>query len=229
MLWNNLENSLRGIYQEFNIGELNERESEYLERALIFTEDLWNKQFESIGSICFVMLGEAPLFGAQKSYFYNPRSAFTSFFKYSDIKPEAENEPIICIKNLMFECLKKHNFIILDLFPYALNSNYTKISYGRTMRPRVYERLLSGSYKDYLYPKLKKIKMKNEKKGTKFISFVTRYRRMGVLENFLRPKLIDLKLLASDRSIPSVGSLNFPIDREELKRQYEERCGPLIC
>ncbi len=229
MSWDSPENSLRKIYQEYHIGSLHDYESEYLKKAFLFTEELWYQQYKSFSSICFVMLGEAPLFGVDQNYFYNSRTNFSSFFRYSDIKPGADNSPMEANKKCMYKDLRDLRFIILDVFPYAFNENDTKIFYGRNrdgrngMSTSTYKNLLSASCHEYLFPKLLKIKDKAE--GN--IRFVARYSRMNVLEGIIKPKLIDLKLLNPSDPILSIHGRAQNMDSERLRRLYKEKCGSL--
>lgn len=99
---------------------------------------MWQDNFTRIHTVQLVMLSEAPLFGHDKCYFYNPAACFTSFFHFNDAEAilgegfandrdfGGHEEK----KLFLLSRLAETGFVVLDLFPFALNEKHTQILYA---------------------------------------------------------------------------------------------------
>ncbi len=121
--WDNLAEKLNVIYQEENKGSRIQADLKYLGMAYRFTEERWLAQLQNTVPKV-VMLSEAPLFGENKNYFYNPDTAPSSFFWFDDAKAVAGND---FAHGKKFECARErkqflikavtcNGLLILDLF-----------------------------------------------------------------------------------------------------------------
>jgi hypothetical protein len=151
--WDKLEQVLRGC------APVNTKECAYLKCAFMETERMWEENFAQVTTVRLVMLSEAPLFGADQRYFYNPCTPFGGFFYFRDA------EAILgCdfakgrrCKKFLLPALARAGFIILDLFPFALNKCDTpSITYGR-MRASLYRDLFRHTARFYFDKKRDRI------------------------------------------------------------------------
>ncbi len=227
--WDDLKQPLWRIYQEKAIPrDCFERDAEKLADSFRKTEKMWEEQlrtFEELEKkIRFVLLGEAPL-GADK-YFYNERSPLTSFFRH-EISPKVEktSKP----KKDLLTHLREYGFVILDLFPYSLNSS-TQLVYGkpkpassqRRLTQRDCRTLFHESFEVHLKPKLERI----QKLKGRQITFCLRYRTHQFLLPCLKERLSCMGFADSFSEIACVGSSNMPMDKEELSKILKGLAAP---
>lgn len=213
MDWKEIEKELILIYEKFNL-ELKENEIQYLKDAFEFTERLWLKQFEKIEKINFVMISEAPLFGDKQKYFYNPNSQFSSFFYFKNIEAfnikyskEDYNK-----KEFVLEHLNQKGFLILDLYPLALNKYDTQINFN-SITNKEYKFIFDELKKVYLIKKLELIKTKISED----VIFFYRYKRLKKkLGGILEEELIRLELIKKDADLDCINN-NMSIDKEKLR------------
>lgn len=212
--WTELEIRLRKFYRTEYQLDLSDTESTYLREAYIFTEKLWSEQLDNITDINFVMLSEAPLFGEKKNYFYNIDTAFSAFFYFKDIeafdvsysKAEYNN------KDFALKTLRDNGFLILDLFPFALNQHDTQLNFNN-INKNSYLKLFKIACDGYLIPKLNLVKEKCSHKTV----FLYRYKRLKKrLNGYLEAELIDLDLIQKDEELDTLNN-NMSMDRKKLK------------
>ncbi len=215
--WNELTNILHIIYEEHGMLVRLSKDADDLEEAFIHIEKLWEEQFKKIDRINFILLGEAPRYGSDRSYFYNADSKYTAFFRH-EISPSVISTSLS--KPVLFHHLRESGFIILDLFPFAFNDN-TAISYRPNFRSKKkVKKLFERTYEYYLEPKLKKIQGKSHKNTV----FCLRYKKhKGMLEKVIQTRLNEVGFSFDISDIGCVGSSNMPIDTKEL----ENKCGSL--
>lgn len=219
--WGKLEKTLRSIYKEEHLGNKIEADLKYLDDAYSITEELWINQL-NVMIPKFIMLSEAPLFGKSKNYFYNPNTPLSPFCRFNDAESVAGKDFSLGRyfggakekKNFLIETLTDNGFLILDLFPFALNQTHTALNYQQINRER-YLRLFKESIDNHLNEKLDQIKHKCKKN---YPLFFFRYKRLKVhLEQDVKGALVKQGLLNNDSDISSIGSDNMWIDREKLK------------
>jgi len=76
--WDALEQALRDCER------VTAEECAYLKSAFVATERMCAENFAEGGTVKFVMLSEAPLFGVNQRYFYNAATPFGAFFHFRD-------------------------------------------------------------------------------------------------------------------------------------------------
>lgn len=223
--WLPLKINLEQLYREWGIENCFKEDEAYLKNAFMFTESLWYDQYRSFDKICFVLLAEAPLYGREKSYFYNKTTRLTSFFYYEDIKPNVRKFLSQTEKKAdLLSYLKERGIIILDMFPYALNPIDTKqLTYKKLLKDQSkYLALLSSSYEQYLKPKLQKIRIK----ASRNLIFAYRYEtRQRIIGDYMDEKLKSLGLLPANKCLESIGSQT--IDRDKFNREIKKACESL--
>ena len=172
------------------------------------------------------MIAEAPLYGDNKSYFCNQEADFTPFFWFNDIEAfleegiEQNYQTTVEKKQYVFEILKRKGFIIIDLFPFALNDNDTHINY-RSLTNSKYLSLLEKSYIGHLKPTLQWIKDKAHSQ----IRFFFRYSRVqNMVGDFVSDKLFENCLIKRTDEIKNISSGNHPLNRNLLAEIVQQDC-----
>ena len=216
--WQPISNLLKKTYQEQNIIKYFEKDESYLKNAFERTEILWAEQFNKIDKLKVIMISESPLFGDTQKYIYNVNTPPSSFFYFQDIKafPNCENimQPITIReqKKIMLNEFKKNGFLILDIFPFALNQKDTIINY-RQMNISLYRQLLKITTESYLIPKLKLCL----EKSNEYTHFIYRYKRLfNQTENHFE-KVLN-QIASKEYKIDTINGRNMSLDRDKLKR-----------
>jgi hypothetical protein len=203
--WNELEQVIRGCTR------VSDEECAYLKKAFVATERMWAENVAKVATVRLVLLSEAPQFGPYERYFYNTATSFSSFFYFRDAEAILGHDFAKgrAGKRFLFQELARAGFIILDLFPFALNKEDTpSITYGK-MSPRRYRELFQRTASFYFDRKRDLILQHGSPQ------FLFRYKR---LKDELGA-LVDAEL--AKRGIgptQSVGGTNMSLDREKLKQ-----------
>ncbi|HIP26684.1 MAG TPA: hypothetical protein EYG80_03410 [Flavobacteriaceae bacterium] len=218
--WHPISNTLKEIYQEQNILHYFKEDEIYLKNAFEVTEQLWNEQFNKIDKLKIIMISESPLFGDTQRYIYNSNTPTSVFFHFKDLeafledgqtikKPKTVQEQ----KRVMFEYFQKNGFIILDIFPFALNPKHTKIHY-RKMSKKLYYQLLKVTAQNYLIPKLKLCLAKSDE----HTHYVYRYKRLfDKTENHFENVLNNIGSKDTNHKIDTINGTNMSLDRNKLR------------
>lgn len=212
--WNKLENSISQFYRGIDL-EIRKDEIDYLREAYFFTEELWLKEFHQMDSLKYIMLSEAPLFRDSQNYFYNQETAFSSFFYFKDIEAfgATYSQEQYNSKTYVLDVLKENGFIILDLFPFALNSEDTQINYN-SLKKKEYAKLLDIVIKDYISTKLDLIKTKCRSETQLFY----RYKRLKQkLNGKVEHELSRINLIEKGQDLETLNN-NMSLDRKKLKQ-----------
>ncbi len=134
-------------------------ELDYLEHAFNRCEELWEFETSRIETPKLVIIGEAPLFGESEKYIYSAKVP-QSLFLYASNFPEgpAPSKMLPLEKKaLLLERMVKHGVIVIDAFPYALNSKSTPTMDFRKMGSALYKRLLDRAFHEHAAAKLLRI------------------------------------------------------------------------
>lgn len=219
--WSKLSSIIRNLYSLHGLEDHFDCDISYLEKAYFEVERLWFKAFDNINTIQLLLFAEAPMFGPKKSYFYNPAAAATEFFTYADaeeiVGPLADHSKLINgirpRKLKMLNELCKAGLLIVDLFPFALKPDFTKIDYSKMDGKVIYTDLFANTIKNHIGYKLNLIQPKINKNT----NYAFRYARV---KNQLEPKLLSVIKSYLDRSIPSIVSIHLGrnLDKLHLKK-----------
>jgi len=212
--WNEIETAIIDYYKEINL-EITSNELNYLKNAFEFIEKLWEEQFKKIKEIKYIMISEAPLFGKEQKYFYNPNSKFSSFFYFTNIeafdiqytKQDYNN------KKFILDILNEKGFLILDLFPFALNKVDTQINYN-SVNHKEYQKLFQINLNSYLIKKLNLVKTKCDENTTIFYRYKRLKKKLG---GVLETELEKLNLIKEREDLDCVNN-NMSLDKEKLNR-----------
>ena len=195
MNWDNLSLILKQYYQDKGLSEWFTNDEKYLSESFIEIDKLWLKNYNSIDTINYVMISEAPLWGIEKKYIYNPKINNSQYFYRSDL--EYVLNKTIHNKGDFLEELIAIGFIIIDISPFALNAKSTVINY-RTISKTDYKRLLIETFPIYFSERLELIKTKTSNS----VKYFHRYSRVRKAFNELISKIIfKNKLVRSQNEI----------------------------
>ena len=86
MEYNKSREILRDFYAQNGILKYFERDNTYLESAFHEINEMWSRNLECIKEVKYLMIAEAPLWGKDKSYIYNPETKNTQFFQRKDLE-----------------------------------------------------------------------------------------------------------------------------------------------
>jgi hypothetical protein len=206
--WGGLEQVLQGC------AHVSVENCAYLKKAFVATERMWAENLAKVATVRLVMLSEAPLFGAEERYFYNTATSFGGFFHFQDAEAIlgegfAKGRPS---KAFLLPALARAGFIILDLFPFALNKDDTPSFTYRQLSARRYRELFQRTASLYFDRKRDLVLQLGRP------HFMFRYRTM----KHRLGELVDAEL--AKRSIgptQSVGGTNMSLDREKLKQMCQ--------
>ena len=213
--WHYISEGLDALYWELGIEDSFEKDNVYLQEAYNATENLWNRQFNSIKIINYVMIAEAPRYGSGETYFYNPEAEFSSFFWFDDLEAfsKIDSKAYLMLnqqkKEYVFKILRIKGFIIVDIFPFAFNDEDTCISYRKIGKAK-YRKILKQSYPNYLQIKLRRVKDKSHNQTKIFY----RYKFLkNLVDDYVRNKLFENQLIKNYEQIPCIGGDNMSLDR----------------
>jgi hypothetical protein len=206
VVWNELEAVLRGCFPA-----ISNTECEYLKGAFVATERMWAENFAKIATVKFVMLGEAPQFGPGARYFYNVNAPFSAFLHFKDAnailgdgfaRGRAD-------KRFLHAELARAGFIIMDLFPFALNENDTPSIYWSKMSDSLHRELFQRTAPVYFDRKRDLVLQRGSP------LFLFRYQRQHrILGDLVNAELSKRQIGPSE----CVGGSNMPLDRKKLQQ-----------
>jgi tyrosyl-tRNA synthetase len=202
--WKELDKSLKELYLKKKIFVFYNSDKEYLHCAYEEIETLWYKQFAKAYPINYVMLSEAPLWGDKRNYIYNPNSNYTQFFYREDLEAVL-NRPIPN-KEIFIEELTRLGLIVLDVLPFALNENKTKLTYNQ-FSVSEYRQLIESTSKFHLEKKIGIIRKRSSNPNVFF-----RYKNVKVACD----KIIKSKLTIINYDLPYISKQGGGIDHEKL-------------
>lgn len=171
---------LQNLYSRLSIpNNLFERDKVYLHNAFLEMSKLWMANFKKIKTVRYILIAEAPLWGESMNYIYNSNTPFTQFFYKSDLEKVLGKE--ITNKKKFLKILNGLGLLIIDISPFALNSQSTAINYSETtttsnkITGKQYTELVANTCSNYFNEKIKLAKSKIRNKN---ITFIFRYERV---------------------------------------------------
>lgn len=211
--WERLDALYRSFVVQIRHKDPDEVELAYLRSAFLFTEELWGRAFDGLRQVNLVLLSEAPEFGDNMSYIYNPQTPHTSFIYLEDLSDGGRYRMTQIAKKLaLLERMKDLGVLVLDLFPYALNGKNTRLRYSN-LRPREYAELFKAVAPSFLRPKLRRIRDKLSP-GARFVYRYNRLRKRSC--DGLLPIIRELDLVREGSDLGCIGGKNMPMDRSAL-------------
>ena len=202
---------LQDFYSENGIIDYFERDNLYLEKAFHEINEMWFRNLECIKEVKYLMIAEAPLWGKNKSYIYNPDTKNTSFFYKSDLEYVLNIQ--IADKQDFINCCNEIGLLIIDISPFALNTEDTVINY-RSIRANQYCKLVRNTLPFYFEQKLRAV----GKKKSDSIKVFFRYAR--VKKRFLpliSETLIDCHFIKAASEISDISKRGWNMDKLKFR------------
>jgi len=220
-----LKNYLKEKYIKYGIEEYFKTDFEYLEASINDINGFWDKNINEIDKIKLIILAEAPMWGKNEKYFYNPETIHSQFFYQSDLE-YVIGEPIGNKQELISK-LNETGTIILDFSPFPFNPEKTMLSYKRDKKGiskritrKDYQDILRETFPIHLKARLEKIKKKSCE--IENVQICYRYSRVKSNLNEILQSLflkLDFNMISNANSISMIGG---GIDKEKLKNEIAQ-------
>ena len=145
---------LNEIYTQFGIEKEFKNDLTYLKNSFDEITRIWLENFNQIKIVKYLMIAEAPLWGEDKKYIYNPNTNNSQFFFRSDLEDVLK----IHIRDKMDFIIKCNEIglLVLDISPFPLNPIDTAINY-RELKKDQYRQLVQQTIPYYFEEKVKLI------------------------------------------------------------------------
>lgn len=213
-------NALYPFYEQAGVLARFEQDVTYLARTYARTEELWQENYRNIKEVKLIILAEAPLFGAEESYIYNPISKLTNFLWPGDLKGIVGRETSGLPKPEYLSFLQELGILIVDIFPYALNEKYTALVYNNSKiaasLTAAKKRMLAARVLEfYLRPKLEQI----ANRGAQHVRFCARYKPIGEIARAIYPPLL-AELGFAPSEFTGVYMQGGMIDQKKFRDEY---------
>lgn len=167
----NFEELIEDFSECFAFYKTSQKEIDYLLKSAEKIDEYF-EQYALKESIRHIIIGEAPLFGSEEAYIYNPSSKLTSFLRLSDFPNTASNKPKAA-KKIFFEKLKEYKILVLDCYPLAINTKNETPSLDWKKISKTHQEALNKSFDKFCFKKIKNISDKIDKD----INYIFRYKR----------------------------------------------------
>lgn len=191
----------------------------YFESAFNEIDDLWTKNFEKIDKVNYLMLAEAPLWGQDKKYIYNPKTNNSQFFYRSDLEQILNIN--ISDKREFIETCNKIGLLVMDISPFPLNTNDTRINYGKNVEGS--KKLTKKAYRDLVSRTIptffeKKMNLVSQKQSSNIKVFFRYTRVKNAFQDLISDILSENGLIKNQEDIGNISQQGGGIDRMKLKR-----------
>jgi len=202
---------LKDFYDQLGLATKFEKDNNYLEKAYGDIYRMWLDNFCQIDRVNFLMIAEAPLWGKEKIYIYNPDVNNSQFFYRSDLG-DILNKPIADKKAFIKIC-NEIGLIIVDISPFPLNPRETAINY-RDLSIAQYRKLVSLTIPTFFGENIMAISIKKSE------NIKTFFRYARVKKNFqdlISQVLIDNNIIKTHNDIEDISQNGGGVDKNRLK------------
>lgn len=202
---------LRDFYAQNGILKYFERDNTYLETAFHEINEMWFRNLECIKEVKYLMIAEAPLWGKDESYIYNPETKNTSFFYKSDLEYVLNIQ--IADKQDFINCCNEIGLLIIDISPFALNTEDTIINY-RSISANQYLKLVKNTFPFYFEQKLMSV---SNKKSDSIKAFFRYARVKKGFQDLISVVLVNNCIIPIETEILTISVQGGGINRISLK------------
>lgn len=209
--YSKIEQVIRSFYKDNGYEKDFKNDLLYLQNSFEEINSLWLKNLNSIDTINYVMIAEAPLWGKEKKYIYNPATKLSQFFYKSDL--ECVLRIYIDDKKEFLKICNSIGLLIIDISPFALNKKDTKLNYQR-LGNKNYKKLVQATLPLYFDKKIDIIKPRLSED----VKIFFRYKRVKEnFENIIGETLLDKKIISSLEEIEDISQKGGGINKSKLK------------
>lgn len=206
-----IEKIIKSFYQDNGYDEYFKNDLIYLQTSFDEIKNIWLENLEKIEKINYIMIAEAPLWGKNKKYIYNPKTNLSQFFYKSDLEEVLR----ISIKDKedFIKTCNSIGLLIIDISPYVLNEKDTKLNY-RTLGKKNYKKIVESTLPFYFNKKIQLIKSKLSDDTEVFF----RYKRVKQnFEDLIGKTLLENKIIDSLEKIGDISQTGGGINKSKLK------------
>jgi hypothetical protein len=203
---------LKTFYDKRKLVEHFDRDNAYLEKAFNEISKIWLENFNQIETVNYLMLAEAPLWGKDRKYIYNPEANFSQFFFKSDLSDILKMQ--IADKKEFIKTCNKIGLLVVDISPFPFNENDTEINY-RDLSKKQYQELVSSTIPTFFE---KHIKLVAKKKSANIKTFFRYARVKENFEDLISKTLIDHKIIKTKDEIGEISQNGGGIDKAKFMK-----------
>lgn len=222
--YNENKQIIESFYDSLGLANEFEKDNIYLESAFNEIKKIWIENFEKIDKVKYLLIAEAPLWGQKKKYIYNLKTDNTQFFYRSDLEKILNIQ--IRDKRKFIETCNEIGLLVVDISPFPLNTEDTKINYGKNkdgskkLTKKEYRELVSLTIPTFFE---RKISLVGQKKSSEIkVSF--RYAKVkNAFQDLISDMLIENGLIKKQEDIGDIAQLGGGIDRTKLKKMINEK------
>jgi hypothetical protein len=211
---------IQKLYTDLGLSNQFRADDAYLSKAFADIDKLWHANFGKVKEVKYIMIAEAPLWGDDGNYIYNPLTKFSQFFYKSDLEYVLNIQ--IKDKQGFLDVCNSIGLVVVDISPFALNSKNTSINYSKNenlskkLSTAQYQQLVAASIHTYFDLKIQAIAQKKSKEGVKVF-----FRYARVKKNFqaiVTTVLIKNKVIKPGNTIGDISKNGGGIDKTKLKK-----------
>ena len=210
---------LKELYAQKGLIVRFEKDNEYLEDAFNKINAIWFDNLTKIREVKYIMIAEAPLWGKKESYIYNPDTPNTQFFHKGDLEFVLNDVKIRDKIDFISRC-NEIGLLVIDISPFALNTEDTIINYRQKSRnnpygitKNEYRQLVKDTVPTFFEEKVKTVVQKR----SDIIKVFFRYARVkDTFQNIVANTLIDYGLINSENDILEIAQRGGGIDRKKI-------------
>ena len=206
---------LKEFYTQLGIEKEFQDDLTYLKTSFEEITRIWLENFNQIRIVKYLMIAEAPLWGEDKKYIYNPNTNNSQFFFRSDLE-DVLNIQIPDKKEFISKC-NEIGLLVLDISPFPLNPKDTAINY-RELKKYQYRRLVQQTIPYYFEEKIKLITSKK----TENIKVFYRYARVrNYFHDLISKVLIENGVIGNINEVSNIYRQGGGIDKTKLRLHFK--------
>lgn len=203
---------LKAFYARNGLLTQFDKDSAYLEEAFNGINTIWLDNLSQIKTVNYLMIAEAPLWGKEKKYIYNPDINNSQFFFRSDLG-DILNRPIADKPEFIRIC-NEIGLLVIDISPFPLNPKITSINY-RDITTTQYKQLVNLTIPTYFEEKVKII---GAKKSENIKTFFRYARVKNTFQDMISKVLVENQFIKTQNDILEISQKGGGIDKKKLKQ-----------
>ena len=209
---------LKSFYEQKDLSDAFDKDIVYLENAFNAINKMWIDNLNQMKRVNYLMIAEAPLWGSDKKYIYNPNTKNSQFFYRNDLGDILNIQ--IHDKREFIKVCNEIGLLFVDISPFPLNSKDTKFNYrknengSKKLSNKLYKQLVMLTIPTYFEWKIRALA------GLKAENLTTFFRYARVKYSFgdiISKVLIDYNIIKTTNDIGDISYTGGGIDKAKLK------------